>query len=397
MDYRELQTPCYVINEQEYTHTIEELMEAYESRWQGQVLYGYSVKTNHFPYMLQKAMTYGWYAEVVSPDEYEFAKRCGCPEDRILYNGPQKRETVLAACRKGAMVNLDNLQEVQLVVDQLTAEEKAQARIGIRINYDLEAECPGETTCKTVVGRFGICLENGDVEKAIAMLRQGGIAVKGLHMHQSTSSRSLRIYESLAKKALEIIARYGLEELEFVDMGGGYFGGNFFPGKPNVQQYAETICSILKTKLDPSRITLVLEPGAAILATSMDYLVSVLNIRNVRGEKIVTVDGSVVHINPFMNPHPTPFTMIDPGEELDPEEAKKQIVGGSTCMEMDRIYPRDICHQIQMDSRLLFHCCGAYMSTHNSSFINVAPNIYVKQGEDFRLLRQRNVEQMLIY
>lgn len=397
MDYMQLKTPCYIVNSEEYEHNIVELMQAYESRWEGKVIYGYSVKTNHFPYMLQTAMKYGWLAEVVSPDEYAFAKLCGCPDEQIIYNGPQKRETVLDACRKGAMVNLDNLQEVQMVVDQLTAEEKRQARIGIRINYDLEAECPGETTCKNVVGRFGICLENGDVESAIHMLRQGGIVVKGLHMHQSTSSRSLRVYESLAKKVLEVIERFDMQDLEYVDMGGGYFGGNFFPGKPNVQQYAETICSILRRKMDSSKITLVLEPGAAVLATSMDYLVSVLNIRDIRGERVVTVDGSVVHINPFMNPHPTPFTMICPGDELDPAVAENQIVGGSTCMEMDRIYPRGIRHQIQMDSRLLFHCCGAYMSTHNSSFINAAPHIYLKKQGQFQLLRQKNVEQMLVY
>ena len=64
----------------------------------------------------------------------------------------------------------------------------------------------------------------------------------------------------------------------------------------------------------------------------MDYLTSVLNIREVRGHRIVTVDGSVVHINPFMNPHPTPFTMINPGVE----STEEQIIGGSTCMELDR-------------------------------------------------------------
>ncbi len=397
MDYTQLETPCYVINDEVYTNNITELMQAYEKRWGGRVVYGYSVKTNHFPYMLEKAMEHGWMAEVVSPDEYYFAKKCGCEDHQIIYNGPQKRENVLQACRNGAMVNLDHLQEVYLVAEKLTTEEKKHAVIGIRINYDLEKECPGETTCKGVVGRFGISLENGDVGKAIDVLKKSGIAVKGLHMHQSSSSRSLRIYESLANKALEIVEKYNLQDLEYVDMGGGYFGGNFFPGKPSVDQYAETICSILRRKLDSSKITLVLEPGAAILATAMDYLVSVLNIRQIGKQRVVTVDGSVIHINPFMNPHPTPFTMINPGGEWDAQRNGEQIIGGSTCMEMDRIYPRDLRHEVLLDSRLLFHCCGAYMSTHNSSFINVAPNIYVKKKTNYRLVRKKNCEQMMRY
>ena len=50
MDYTQLKTPCYIINGEEYEQNIIELMQAYESRWGGKVIYGYSVKTNHFPY-----------------------------------------------------------------------------------------------------------------------------------------------------------------------------------------------------------------------------------------------------------------------------------------------------------------------------------------------------------
>ena len=372
-------------------------MNAFEACWQGNVIYGYSVKTNHCPHLLRTAMKYGWLGEVVSPDEYEFVKACGCSDDRIIYNGPQKRETVLTACRGGAMVNLDNLEEVALVAANLTEEEKKNSIIGIRINYDLESECPGETTCRGVVGRFGISYENGDVERAIRMLREAGIPLRGLHMHQSSSSRSRRIYESIARKVLEIIDRYALTELTYIDMGGGFFGGNFFPGKPTIEQYAQTICPILRSRIDSEKITLVLEPGAAVLATSMDYLVSVLNIRDIRGKTVVTVDGSVVHINPFMNPHPTPFTIINPGEDVGMEKAGEQIIGGSTCMELDRIYPRDLRHIVKPDTRMLFHCCGAYMSTHNSSFINAAPHIYIKENGLFRMLREKNSAQMLVY
>lgn len=393
MDLNNLETPCYIINNSDYENNIAQLMKAYESRWGKNVIYGYSVKTNHYPYMLKKAMEYGWRAEVVSPDEYNFAMACGCAEENIIYNGPQKRDTVIDAIRNGAMVNLDNLEEVQLVCSNINDDEKKKAHIGVRVNYNLEAECPNETTCRDVVGRFGISLENGDLEKAINILHKEGITISGIHMHQSSSSRSLRIFESIADKALYVIEKFGLDDIEYIDMGGGYFGGNFFPGKPDVNQYAETICGILKEKLDPQKVTLVLEPGAAVLATSMDYLVSVLNIRDIRGERVVTVDGSAVHINPFMNPHPTPFTIINPGEKTD----IPQIIGGSTCMELDRLYPRNLENLVMHDTRLLFHCCGAYMSTHNSSFINAAPNIYIKDNDGYRILRKKNPGQMMEY
>lgn len=63
-------------------------------------------------------------------------------------------------------------------------------------------------------------------------------------------------------------------------------------------------------------------------------------------------------------------------------------------MELDRFYPRDMKNLAQHDSQFLFHCCGAYMSTHNSSFINAAPNIYLKRGEEYTLLRKKSIDSL---
>ena len=390
-EIRDLETPCYIIRRETYQQNIQDFREAFESRWKGQVLLGYSVKTNNFPYLLREAIEQGLYAEVVSPDEWEFALRCGCTPEHIIYNGPQKRETVLTACRDGATVNLDSLDEVDLVCRTFEGSDK-KPQAGVRVNFDLEALCPGETTCEGIPGRFGICLENGDFAQALKMLEQSRIPLAGLHLHQSSKSRSLNIFRAIAEKATEIGRAFGLDNLDFVDMGGGFFGGNYFPGKPAPDEYAETICEILQTFYDPNKTTLILEPGAAILATAMEYLTSVLNIRDVRGNRIVTVDGSLLHVNPGMKPHPTPFMMIDPGEETQQE----QIIGGSTCMELDRFWPRDLHQLAGQDSKFLFYCCGAYMSTHNSSFINAAPNIYLYENEEYNLVRRKSLDSLFL-
>ncbi|MDD6090327.1 MAG: diaminopimelate decarboxylase [Clostridiales bacterium] len=387
MKLRDLETPCYIVNYEEYEKNISQFVGEFEAQWGSNIKFGYSVKTNNFPYMLQRAMAHGFYAEVVSPDELAFAGRCGCGMDRIIYNGPQKRDTLFAACSGRAIVNLDNMEEVDAVCAAFRGSAVSPI-LGLRVNFDLEAECPGETTCAGIPGRFGICLENGDFEKALAKLRRSGLKLSGLHLHQSSRTRSLKIYASIAAKAVEIGREYALDGLDYIDIGGGFFGGSFFAGKPAFRDYAETVCRTLRGFYDPQKTTLILEPGAAILATSMDYLTSVLNIREIRGHRIVTVDGSVVHINPFMNPHPTPFTMIDPGAESDTE----QIIGGSTCMELDRFWPRDMKNLAEHSSKFMFHCCGAYMSTHNSSFINAAPNIYLYKDGGYTLLRKKSID-----
>ena len=176
MNIRELKTPCYIINFEEYEKNISEFTAEFEKNWGSNLKFGYSVKTNNFPYMLKTAMAHGFFGEVVSPDEYEFALRCGCTEDRIIYNGPQKRDTVLSAIEKGSIVNIDNLDELELVCRHFEAAAEKPG-VGLRINYDLEAECPGETTCRGIPPRFGICLENGDFETALELLSSSGLSL----------------------------------------------------------------------------------------------------------------------------------------------------------------------------------------------------------------------------
>lgn len=55
-----------------------------------------------------------------------------------------------------------------------------------------------------------------------------------------------------------------------------------------------------------------------------------------RGVSIFTVDGSLLHINPFMAKRTQPFEIL--GANLaERSKINKQIVGGATCMENDRL------------------------------------------------------------
>jgi len=392
MEFNELQTPCYIINEEDYKANIEEFEREFRNRWSGEVLFGYSVKTNHFPYLMEIAKQYGWYAETVSVTEYLHARSLGFTADKMILNGPQKKDLLITAIVDGGIANLDNMQEVKCVCQELPAENRKTAKVGLRINFDLEKACPGETTCGVETTRFGICYENGDVERAIRELQSAGITISGLHMHASTSSRSIGIYEALANMAGEVAEKYQLE-LEFVDIGGGFFGGKFFAGKPSVEEYAETITQNLKKYFEPDKVTLILEPGAGVLATAADYLTSVLHIKEIRGKKVVTLDGTCLHINHFMKKQQTPCTLFDAGEETEVE----QVLGGNTCMEMDRFYLRDKKNEILEETKILFHCTGAYTMTHNGCFINTLPCVYVKKSEnEFESLREEDYHHMAL-
>ena len=62
--------------------------------------------------------------------------------------------------------------------------------IGIRVNFDLERYCPGETTNGTEGSRFGFNYENKSLENAINKIKLlKNIKLNGIHMHVSTKTK----------------------------------------------------------------------------------------------------------------------------------------------------------------------------------------------------------------
>ena len=391
MEFDRLKTPCYIIRQEEYIKNINEIMDSFNNVWNNNVIFGYSVKTNHFPALMEEAKNKKWYAEVVSTDEYNHALEVKFNKDNIILNGPSKGNCLSKAIKNNCIINIDNFDEIRYICKN---KKYLKCKIGLRVNFELEKYVPGETTTGNEIGRFGINYENGDLKKAIELLNKNKIKINGLHMHQSTSTRSLNVFKAISKKAVEIAKKYNLQNLEYIDIGGGYFGGNYFKGKPKIKEYAEVISKELKQYFDSKNTTLVIEPGAAILATACDYLTSVVNIREIKNTKVVTVDGSCLHINPFMkNSQVNPCTILNHGNLL---KNKKQLIGGSTCMEMDRLYPMNNKYELKANSKLLFHCAGAYTMTHNNNFINLPPYVYIESNNKYRLLRNKKNNTMLL-
>lgn len=366
-----MNTPCYTIHLDIFEKNCREVMDAFEEAWGGRVEYGYSVKTNHDAGLMKYAHAkLGWFIETVSPDELELAFNLGFDAENIIFNGPCKcsrQDALINAIRGGAYVNLDNLDDVSFVCGHVSDVRDA-SRIGIRVNYNLEAECPGETTAGESVSRFGIDVENKDFARAVDMLRSAGIEPAGLHMHTSTRSRSAAVFTSLARKAAQLVNDYGLK-LHFVDMGGGYFGGQKVEGKPSMEQYAQVITRELKKALNPEMTTLILEPGASVIATSVTYETSVLSVRDIRGTKIVTMDGTLLHVNPFMAHRNQPYsTSLIVDYDARPVE-EHQIICGCTCMENDRFADEHSVRRLEPGDVLSFRFAGAYTMAFNSNFI----------------------------
>lgn len=392
----DLLTPCYVIDSDIFIENLEQFQKAFSDNWSDNIIFGYSVKTNNNSGFLKLADRLGMYAEVVSDDEYDWAGSVGYEPSKMIFNGPQKsEEKLMEALQSDGIVNLDNFSEIEWIRQKDFACGEIRAKVGLRINFDLEAVCPGETTAGKEVSRFGFCIENGDLYKAVEILHKKGIAVSGFHLHYSTKSRSIRIYEQLTRNTVDLIKQLGLvNEIEFIDVGGGFFYGKncFSTGKPQLHEYSDTICSVLKEVLNPADVTLILEPGASLISTAVAYYTKVMNVRRIREDVILTTDGSSLDINPFQVKRSVIYEIHYKNTNKERNMADRQIVAGSTCMENDRFTTIIGGKELLAGDILKFDCSGAYTMGFNSCFINLPPRVYLKEQENCCIIREKNFE-----
>ena len=379
-----LVTPCFVFDQAELDANFRDFGRALRDAWGPLAWVGYSVKTNPFPWILDRARACGCFAEVVSDDEYALALDRGFSPDRIIFNGPVKgREWLRHAILNGSVVNLDSRRELRWV-GELAEEGVRDIRVGVRANIDLERFCPGQTIGGDQPGRFGFCYEDGDLARAIEALRaMPGVRVCGLHMHVTTYGRKPEAYRVLARHAARIIRENGMEaDLDYVDMGGGYYGG----GKRNegrYEEYAQVFAEELGF-LDSSRVRLLVEPGGAVVCTPGYYVGRVVDAKDVRGTRFVVSELSRLDIDHEMKKTSYPLELFSSSASTHPA----QELCGFTCMESDRLCLLEDQPELREGDLVLVRFAGAYsMSFTPGFFIEHAPAVYAWYDGSFELLR----------
>lgn len=380
-EYLQLETPCYILDESKLVNNYDELVKAFTKRWSNFIV-GYSFKTNSLPYVLTLLRDKGAYAEVVSEPEYRLALKVGYDTEKVIINGPYKGFKALEEClNNGAIVNLDSFHEIEWIKNNRPIEGKVW-KVGLRINFDLESYCKSETIMGEEPGRFGFNMENGSFERAINELKNiSYIKIVGLHGHHSTRTKSLNIFKVISEKLCD--AGSLLEnDIEYIDIGGCIFGDK--PGAPTFDEYAEVITDILEKKYDKQNTTLILEPGAALIASPFKYLCKVIDKKDVFDSRIVTTDGSCIHIDPQMHGIKFYQECYGSGEIFN----QRQIISGFTCIEKDRMAIVGNECELREDDYVLFYNTGAYSMALSPLFIQYYPNIYLESNDEIKMIRK---------
>ena len=379
-----LHTPFFLINKEELDSNLKFLKESLKNAWENYII-GYSYKTNALPWVADYFKTHSCYAEVVSDDEYELACSIGVEKSQIIYNGIAKaKESFLEAVRNRAVVNIDSEYEIDWL-DELDGRDYT---VGIRVNFDLESKCPGQTQCGEDGERFGFCYENGELKKAIDRIESKGVRVTGLHLHKSSKTRMPDIYKAIAETAVEISQKYSLN-LSYVDIGGGFFGG--LKTKPQFPEYFDMVAGILGSHFNPKSTTLIVEPGMALIGVPIDFVTTVVDVKRTNRNIFVVTDGGRTQIDPLMT-KTSYFYEVIKSENEERKRITRQIVSGFTCMEHDRLFEIRDGEELLPGDRIVYHKVGAYTMCLSPLFIKWFPDVYVRDGESISKVRNRWTE-----
>ncbi|WP_231443371.1 hypothetical protein [Brevibacterium zhoupengii] len=376
-------TPAFVIDKSALELLVNRFQGALAQHWPNSVM-SYSVKTNSLPWLLTYMKRQGIWAEVVSDSEYRLACAIGYEPEQIVYNGPVKSRKVLrAALRNGSLTNLDSNREVRWAAELAAEDPSLDVRVGLRVNWDLDALCPGESTVVGESSRFGFDYTNGDLEAVISRLSEAGASVVGLHMHRNSRTKSLQVYQAAAGVAAEIISTLDLH-LDWIDIGGGFFGS--LEDTTMFADYISCIRAELESVVDPDRTLLVIEPGGSVIATPVELHAQVLDTKDIGTQRFVITDTSRTDIDPLFRKQ----VSYDIATEAVPSTSHpEQVLAGFTCMEDDRLMVLKDSPKLVEGDRIVFRRVGAYTMTYGSSFIEFQPAVYVLHEDSLTLVRRR--------
>ena len=383
-----MKTPCYIIDKQELEASLYGFKKALANNFKHYVP-SYSVKTNSLPYLLKKAKDAGYFAEVVSDDELELALACGFSKDHIIFNGPLKtKEKFLDSINNRALINIETWREIEWL-QELNKDQ--QFKVGLRMNINISQISPADENHPDDNSRFGFSCESGDFDKAVKLINSlPNVSLNRIHIHRTSRTRSIDFYCNLVDYAMTELEKRNIE-VDYVDVGGGYFG--IMDGKPTYQEYASAIASVLKSYRDLDSTTVIIEPGNAIVASCFNFLATVIDVKRHDNAYFVTIDGSRIDIDPFFHKEKY-FNEFK--HQSGTMAVPLQIVGGCTCLEYDRLIELKNYPLLQVGDQILFKRVGAYTMTLTPLFIRYWPNVYVDDGNQLELVREKwNAKKLL--
>ncbi len=357
----------YILNSDTFRKNYEEMLAAFIAVYPNTRI-AYSYKTNYIPKLCRVVKEAGGAAEIVSEMELWLAEKIGVKGADIYYNGPYKKaQFVEKLLLQGGHVNIDAGYEIEIVEEIARQHPDMEFQIGVRCNVDIGQKVPS---------RFGFDIASGALEKTVKRVNQiPNVRVNGLHCH--IPFRTLDSYVKRMEVLVKILNLFPDYEWDYISLGGGYLGKmneqmakqmTFQP--PAFSDYAAVVAGGMENYFAgvAKKPMLIIEPGSALAANTMKYVMRVIDIKKVRDKQIASLAGSSYQINPSVKDVNRPITVYHSIESLPQEEYDCLDMAGYTCIESDYLY-KNYKGKLAKDDFVILDNVGSYSVVMKPPFI----------------------------
>lgn len=340
------ETPCYVYSMARLNFQLDRFGRAFKNM---NVLPCYAAKANNNPVILRNiaaCSSLQWGMDAVSGGELKAGLAAGFSPGHMIFSGVGKKDAEIEfALEHDIVLNVESLFELESIIAIARSRSK-RARIGLRVNPDVDAHTHPKITTGKKKNKFG--LSGSMIELALKRILETGAFIRlcGISAHigsQITDVSAWRIAAGHLVQLTDSISENGHEGLEFIDFGGGFpvrYEGDTEP--PAIEQFASAIrdaqasARLASTK----NLKIIVEPGRWVIAESGGLLTRVIGVK----EHFVVVDASMTElIRPAL--YEARHEIVFEGHEEQPAHGECFDIVGPVCESSDVL-----AHDIRLNS-----------------------------------------------
>ena len=256
----------------------------------------YTLKANSNRAVLRVLRELGAGVDVVSGGELFRAQRAGFVGGDIIFGGVGKTEPELRQALKVGvlMINAESEAEVRLL-DRIAGELGVLAPVGIRVNPEVTVDSSHRYIKTGEKGaKFGVPF---DEALGVARVAAGlpNTRLVGLDMHIGSQLFRLDPYLDGTERLVELQDRLradGVGTLEFLDIGGGLGVSYDDETSPDLERFAKAIVA----RVQPTGLTLLMEPGRFIVGNAGVLLTRVLYRKRSGGRDFLITDAGMTEL-----------------------------------------------------------------------------------------------------
>src|SRR5690606_30867660 len=287
-------TPCYVYSRRALTEAYRGFATPLAGR---DHLICYAMKANSNLAILDLYARLGAGFDIVSGGELERVLAAGGEPRKVVFSGVGKSAgEIRRALEVGIKCfNVESGAELRRI-EAIAQETQRIAPISLRVNPDVDAKTHPYISTGLKENKFGV-----PYEEALALYRYAAqsphLAVIGIDCHIGSQLTETAPFVEALQKVLQLVDALSAEgiELHHLDLGGGLGIRYRDETPPATASYVEALLQALGDR----RLTLILEPGRALVGNAGVLLTRVEYLKHNSGRDFAIVDAAM---NDLMRP-----------------------------------------------------------------------------------------------